>query len=54
MIPAGGGAFPTQPLLLQQPIDEEHNYSCKGKSVPALTAWSRSKEDSVSLQSMRP
>lgn len=35
-----------QPLSLQHPIDEEHYYSCKGKSVLALAAWSHSKEDS--------
>lgn len=44
---------PVQPLSLQHLIEERCNY-CKGKSVPALPAWSRSKEGSISLQSMGP
>lgn len=39
LIPVGGGLSPVQPLLLQHPIDGEHNYFRKGKSVPALTVW---------------
>lgn len=47
-----GHSGPTQhsPSLWWHPIDDQHNYSCKGKSGLASAAWLHSKEDSVSLR----